>query len=83
MVSAMGTWKDKWIKVAGDSPEVQIDYFYITGSDMTPDDYAKQSGQRVTDRAKQHVSSADSTFHFVGAAKLWAQVQKRPPKSKT
>ncbi len=79
----MGTWKDKWIKVAGDSPEVQIDYFYITGSDMTPDDYAKQSGQRVTDRAKQHVSSADSTFHFVGAAKLWAQVQKRPPKSKT
>ncbi len=84
VIAAMRTWKENWVKIASDFPDsAEIDYYYITGDDVRLNSYANDAGTRVTDRAKSQVSKANSTFFYVGAAELWEQVQKRPPKTKT
>ena len=83
VVTIMRTWKEKYIKIAGAFPEVSIEYFYVTGDDAVPDDYAIDAGRRVKERVAKHLSKAKCDVHYVGAKELWEQAQRRPPKSKT
>ncbi|OYW57020.1 MAG: hypothetical protein B7Y80_02825 [Hyphomicrobium sp. 32-62-53] len=78
----MQIWREQYLRLSSSFPELKVDYYYITGADAQPDDYAKDSGERVKAKATQHVKG-NPEVHFVGAQELWEQVQKRPPKSKT
>ncbi|WP_425404319.1 AIPR family protein [Hwanghaeella sp.] len=81
VVRIMRTWKETYLKVSGSFPENSIDYYYITGDDVSPDPYAVDASNRVLEKTKSHIK-AESEYHFVGAEQLWDQVQKRPPKSR-
>ncbi|WP_422003887.1 AIPR family protein [Pyruvatibacter mobilis] len=81
VVRIMRTWKETFLKVSGSFPETNIDYYYITGDDTSPDQYAIDSSNRVLAKTKSHIN-AECEYHCVGAERLWEQVQKRPPKSR-
>ena len=82
LLTMMGVWKKQFIRVSGEFPELRIDYYYITGDDARPDDFAVDAGSRVTSRVSQHNRDAVCEFHFIGAQELWQQVQQRPPKAR-
>lgn len=82
VIKIMKIWKNQYIKVSGQFPEIFIDYFYITGDDASPNDYARDAGERVKAQAAQH-TTAVCEFHYIGAQQLWNQVQRRPPQAKT
>jgi hypothetical protein len=78
----MRVWRDKYIRMAQNHPELSVDYFYITGDDAQPDDYALDACKRVEQATLKHVN-AQCRVHCIGARELWSQVQRRPPKSRT
>lgn len=82
VLEVMRVFKNKYQQIAGAFPEVFIDYYYITQADETQNTDAEGAADRVIQKAKEHLSSAKCTFHFVNASKLWVQVQLRTPKSK-
>ena len=83
VVRAMRVWRSEFIRVSGGFPDIYIDYYYITGDDIVPDDYARDAGERVKVKARHHNAKASCEFHYIGAEGLWEQVQRRPPKTKT
>src|SRR5262249_39608709 len=80
--TAMKVWRDQFLKMSVHFPEVAVDFYYITGDDAEPDDYAFDACNRVKERVEKALKST-CTVYCVGAKELWAQVQRRPPKSKT
>lgn len=82
IIRIMKIWKGQYIRVSGQFPEIFIDYYYITGDDASPDDYARDAGERVKAQAALH-TTATCEFHYIGAQQLWNQVQRRPPQAKT
>lgn len=82
VLKIMRTFKEKYLQVSGSFPEILIDYYYITGDDVTPDPGAIASGDRVAAKAKGHLNKAVTEFHYINAQALWKQVQKRPPRDK-
>jgi hypothetical protein len=78
----MRLWREQYLRVTGAFPELKVDYYYITGTDAQPDDYARDAGERVKKKATQHIG-AEIDVHYIGAQQLWEQVQKRPPKDRT
>jgi hypothetical protein len=81
VVKMMRLWKDRYLKTSGSFPDIEIDFYYITGDDVKPDTYAIDSGDRVKKRVAKHIKGKCS-IHYIGAQQMWEQVQKRPPKSK-
>lgn len=79
--TAMRVWREQYLKMSGNFPEVLIDFYYITGDDAVPDAYALDSCNRVKERVEKSLKSK-CTVHTVGAQELWAQVQKRPKSSR-
>jgi hypothetical protein len=75
--SAMRVWRDQYLKLSVQFPTFTADFYYITGDDAEPDDYALGSCSRVEERFKKALKST-CKVHCVGAKQLWDQVQKRP-----
>lgn len=82
LIEIMSVFKDKFQVIAGQIPEVAIDYYYISRCDVDPNDLAIDAAKRVEQKAKSLLTQAQTAFHFVNAEKLWTQVQLRPPKTK-
>lgn len=82
VIKIMRTWKEKYLNLIGGFPPVSVDYYYITGDDAFPDEYAIDAGNRVKAKLAAHLK-CDCEVHYVGAQQLWEQVQRRPPKAKT
>jgi hypothetical protein len=40
MKTAMGVWRDQFLKMSTHFPEVTVDFYYITGDDAKPDSYS-------------------------------------------
>jgi hypothetical protein len=78
----MRIWRDQYLRIVVHFPELNIDYYYITGDDAAPDAYALDACARVQVKAEQY-TKARCDVHCIGAQQLWEQVQRRPPKSKT
>lgn len=78
----MRIWREQFLRIVNQFPELHIDYYYITGDDAEPDDYASNACARVKAKAEQY-TKATCEVHCVGAKQLWEQAQRRPPKSKT
>lgn len=79
---AMRVWRDKYLKMVQNHPDLTVDYYYITGDDAVPDSYALDACRRIEAAAAKHIK-ATCTVHCVGAKELWEQVQRRPPRSRT
>ena len=80
--TAMRVWRGNFLKMSVHFPEVAIDFYYITGDDAEPDDYANDACSRVKVRIQKPVNST-CNIYCVSAKQLCEQLQKRPPKSKT
>ncbi|HYS91507.1 MAG TPA: hypothetical protein VEN78_41940, partial [Bradyrhizobium sp.] len=39
----MRIWREQFLRIVSQFPEVNIDYYYITGDDAAPDDYARDA----------------------------------------
>jgi hypothetical protein len=83
VIKQMAIFKELYLKSSGNFPTVNVDFYYITGADVVPDEYARDSGNRVTQKVNSHLSQARATYNFIAAQQLWEQVQKRPPRTKT
>lgn len=75
--TAMRVWREQFLKLSVHFPNIAIDFYYITGDDATPDDYAIDACRRVEERVTKSLK-ATCNVHCVGAKQLWEQVQKRP-----
>ena len=62
-------------------PELAVDFYYITGDDASPDDYALDACARVEAKVEKY-TKASCKVHCTGAQQLWEQVQKRPPRNR-
>ena len=80
--SIMQIWREQYIKIVQNFPELHIDYYYITGDDAIADSYAEDACDRVRQKALANNSKATCEIHCIGAKELWEQVQLRPPKTK-
>jgi hypothetical protein len=69
--AAIRVFKEKYQQISGTLPAISIDYYYITKSDFDEADDARKAGERVVQKAKEHLRSATCKFHFINAAKLW------------
>jgi hypothetical protein len=78
----MRIWRDQYLRMSVHFPELNIDYYYITGDDAAPDSYALDSCSRIQVKIIKN-TKAKCEVHCIGAQQLWEQVQRRPPKSKT
>jgi AIPR protein len=83
IVRMMRIWRDKYLRVVGNFPEVHVDYYYITGNDEVPNANAIDSGERVKAKITDAINKVICNVHYIGASQLWAQVQRRPAKAKT
>lgn len=64
-------------------PSVTLHYYFITKCDYEPDQDAKNAGEDVIRKAKEHFSKADiKPFHFINAQKLYDQLEVRKPEKK-
>lgn len=81
----METWRGNFLKIAGSFPEVAIEFFYVAPGGVSPDQYVLDATERVKLKVSEHTKGERNNcdVHLIGASELWAQVQKRPPKSKT
>jgi hypothetical protein len=79
---AMRVWRDQYLRISRHFPDIIIDFYYITGDDAEPDNYALDSCRRVKERVEKALKST-CTVHCVGAQQLWEQVQKRPKNTRT
>ena len=82
VLKVMKSFKEKYLKISGGFPDVVVDYYYITGDDVTADGNAHNSAARVRAKVNGHLSKATANFTFAGAAEIWAQVQQRPARDK-
>jgi AIPR protein len=78
---AMRLWREHYLKLSTSFPKIKIDFYYITGDDAAPDDYANDACRRVKEQVKGLIS-CDCEVHCVGAQELWHQVKKRKRRSK-
>jgi hypothetical protein len=82
LLDIMDTFKTKFPKVCPHA-QIFIDYYYISKVDQeTLHPTAQEAVDKVLAKAKEHLSAAKVTFHPIGAPKLWAQIQQRPPKNR-
>jgi hypothetical protein len=47
--TVMRVWREQFLKMSTHFPEVEIDFYYITGDDAEPDAYALDSCSRIKD----------------------------------
>jgi hypothetical protein len=79
----MKTFKDKYLKISGSFPEIAVDFFYITGADAPPPNPKTiAASESAKAKVRHHLNKAVPTFEFVGAQRLWEQVQIRPAKER-
>ena len=78
----MRVWRNNYIKMIQNHPDLTVDYYYITGDDTAPDSYALDACHRVEETAAKHIK-ATCNVHCIGAKEIWEQVQRRPPRSRT
>lgn len=78
----MKLFQNTYLKISGNQARVDVDFYYLTGSDVSPDDYAKDSTQRVKTEVESRLSGSVCTYHFAAAPEIWEEVQKRAPKDK-
>ena len=84
LANLMRIFKSKYCEMSGATPNVTIDYYFITKNDSEPGVNARTSGANVCAKAKEHFRRADvRPFIFVNAVKLWSQVQIRPLRKKS
>ena len=82
LLDIMDTFKTKFPKV-GPHAQIFIDYYYISKVDEdTLNPAAQEAVNKLIAKAKEHLSAATLTFHPIGAPRLWAQIQQRPPKNR-
>jgi hypothetical protein len=80
VLEIMRIFKEKYPPISGNFPAVKIDFYYVTKADEAqPHPNAVSSSNRVTERAKDHLSKAESSFIFANAQRLLEQVQSRLP----
>lgn len=77
----MSVWREQYLRMIINFPEVAVDYYYITGEDAEPDEYANEACERIETKAKK-LTKAACTVRCIGAQELWDQVQRRPPKTR-
>jgi len=78
----MRLWRDQFLKMSVHFPELAVDFYYVTGDDASPDDYALDACARVETKVEGY-TKATCKVHCIGARQLWEQVQKRPPRNRT
>lgn len=78
---AMRLWREHFLKLSTRHPKISIDFYYITGDDAAPDNYANDACRRVKEQVKSLVA-CNCDVQCVGAQELWGQVQKRKLHSK-
>lgn len=78
----MRVWRSQYLRVAAESPDLSVDYYYITGDDVWPDEYADDACGRVRAKVDTYLRGAACQTHCVGAKEIWDQVQRRPPKKR-
>ena len=78
LLGLMQIFKDKYLRLAGNFPDVSVDYYYITrGDEVRPDTKARDAADKVKQVVSRHLSGAGCTFHFVNAQGLLRQIRKR------
>jgi hypothetical protein len=81
--TAMRVWRDHYLEMSIHFPEVAADFYYVTATDAQTDNYVTDSCDRVKAVVTKHLGAkCEVNIHCVGAHELWAQVQKRPPKTR-
>ena len=82
LITAMRLFKDKYGIIVGENPPLSVEFIYVTKRDLEANEDCAKSAEKVKSAVKKHFSHAQCEFNFVNAAKLWAQVQARPPRKK-
>jgi hypothetical protein len=83
LLNLMRIFKDKYIQMSEETPQLIIDYYFVTGNDAEPVRDAVVAGERVCAKAKEWFKNADvRPFHFINATRLYAQTEIRPLKKK-
>lgn len=84
LIEIMQVFKDKYLQIVGNFPELAIDYFYISKIDeKQADTKAKDAAEKLKALVKKHFSKAKAEFHFINAQGLLEQAQLRPLREKT
>jgi hypothetical protein len=79
--TAMRVWREQYLKLSVHFPEVLVDFYYITGDDAEPDEYALDACRRVKERVEAAFKNTCNVY-CVGAKELYKQVQRRPLKTR-
>lgn len=84
LIEIMQVFKDKYLQIAGNFPELSIDYFYVSKIDeQQADTKAKDAAEKLKNVVKKHFSKAKAEFHFINAQGLLEQAKLRPLREKT
>lgn len=84
LIEIMQVFKDKYLQIVGNFPELAIDYYYISKIDeKQADTKAKDAAEKLKNVVKKHFSKARAEFHFINAQGLLEQAKKRPLREKT
>lgn len=84
LIEIMQVFKDKYLQIVGNFPELTIDYYYISKIyEKQADTKAKDASEKLKALVKKHFSKAKANFHFVNAQGLLEQAQLRPLREKT
>lgn len=84
LIEIMQVFKDKYLQVVGNFPELTIDYYYISKIDeKQADTKAKDAAEKLKNVVKKHFSKAKAEFHFINAQALLEQAKQRPLREKT
>jgi len=84
LIEIMQVFKDKYLQIVGNFPELSIDYFYISKIDKhQADTKAKDAAEKLKNVVKKHFSKAKAEFHFINAQGLLEQAKLRPLREKT
>jgi hypothetical protein len=74
-------FKEKYQQLS--MPKLTIDYYYIIAADIDENEDCRKSAAKILETAKKHFGRATiNPFHFVNAAKLYTQLEKRAPRVK-
>jgi hypothetical protein len=60
--TAMRVWREQYLKLSVHLPQIAIDFYYITGDDAEPDDYAKDACLRVEERVKRSLKAVSRSI---------------------
>jgi hypothetical protein len=84
LIEIMQVFKDKYLQVAGNFPELKVDYYYISKIDeQQPDAKAIDAADKLKEAVKKHFSKALTGVYFINAQGLLEQAQARPQREKT